>query len=150
MTGWRIGYIAAPHDLLTLCCKLHAYSSICPPIFSQYAAAEGLRNGWAEVEKMRVSYQQRRNLMHKAFIDMGLPCFEPEGAFYMFPDIRPTGMTSEEFATELIQKYNVAVVPGNCFGDAGEGFIRCCYATDINKIKIAMERIATMVKEKTK
>ena len=148
MTGWRIGYIAAPHDLLVQCCKLHGYNTICPPIFSQYAAAEGLRNGWAEVEKMRVSYQQRRNLMLKAFHDMGLPCFEPEGAFYMFPDIRSTGMTSEEFATELIQKYNVAVVPGNCFGDAGEGFIRCCYATDINKIKIAMERIAAMVKEK--
>ena len=150
MTGWRIGYIAAPHDLLVQCCKLHGYNTICPPIFSQYAAAEGLRNGWSEVEKMRVSYQQRRNLMLKAFHDMGLPCFEPEGAFYMFPDIRPTGMTSEEFATELIQKYNVAVVPGNCFGDAGEGFIRCCYATDINKIKIAMERIAAMVKENTK
>ena len=150
MTGWRIGYIAAPHDLLVQCCKLHGYNTICPPIFSQYAAAEGLRNGWSEVEKMRVSYQQRRNLMLKAFHDMGLPCFEPEGAFYMFPDIRPTGMTSEEFATQLIQKYNVAVVPGNCFGDAGEGFIRCCYATDINKIKIAMERIAQLVKEKTK
>lgn len=149
MTGWRIGYIAAPHDLLVQCCKLHAYSSICPPIFSQYAAAEGLRHGWDEVEKMRVSYQQRRNIMHKAFIDMGLPCVEPEGAFYMFPDIRPTGMTSEEFATEAISKYNVAVVPGTCFGDGGEGFIRCCYATDINKIKVAMERLACLVKEKT-
>ena len=87
--------------------------------------------------------------MLKAFHDMGLPCFEPEGAFYMFPDIRPTGMTSEDFATELIQKYNVAVVPGSCFGDAGQGFIRCCYATDINKIKIAMERIAQLVHKKT-
>lgn len=148
MTGWRIGYIAAPHDLLGLCCKLHAYNSICPPIFSQYAAAEGLRSAWSEVEKMRISYQQRRNLMHSAFIEMGLPCVEPEGAFYMFPDIRPTGMTSEEFATELIQKHNVAVVPGTCFGSGGEGFIRCCYATDVNKIKIAMARIGEMVKEK--
>lgn len=148
MTGWRIGYIAAPHDLLVLCCKLHAYNSICPPIFSQYAAAEGLRSAWSEVEKMRISYQQRRNLMHSAFIEMGLPCVEPEGAFYMFPDIRPTGMTSEEFATELIQKHNVAVVPGTCFGSGGEGFIRCCYATDVNKIKIAMARIGEMVKEK--
>lgn len=148
MTGWRIGYIAAPHDLLTQCCKLHAYSAICPPIFSQYAAAEGLRSGWAEVEKMRLSYQQRRNVMYKAFIDMGLNCIEPEGAFYMFPDISCTGMSSEEFATELIEKYNVAVVPGNCFGAAGEGFVRCCYATDINKIKIAVERIAQLVKSK--
>ena len=148
MTGWRSGYIAAPHDLLVQCCKLHAYSSICPPIFSQYAAAEGLRSGWAEVEKMRLSYQQRRNVMYKAFIDMGLSCIEPEGAFYMFPDITSTGMTSEEFATELIEKYSVAVVPGTCFGEGGEGFVRCCYATDINKIKIAMERIAQLVKEK--
>lgn len=148
MTGWRIGYIAAPHDLLVQCCKLHGYSSICPPIFSQYAAAEGLRSGWTEVEKMRLSYQQRRNVMYKAFIDMGLSCNEPEGAFYMFPDITSTGMTSEEFATELIEKHNVAVVPGTCFGEGGEGFIRCCYATDINKIKIAMERIAQLVKEK--
>ncbi len=147
MTGWRIGYIAAPHDLLVQCCKLHAYNSICPPIFSQYAAAEGLRNAWDEVEKMRVSYQQRRNLMYKAFCDMGLPCTEPEGAFYMFADIRPTGLSSEEFAVELIKKHNVAVVPGTCFGSGGEGFIRCCYATDINKIKIAMERIAEMVGE---
>lgn len=150
MTGWRIGFICAPHDLLVQCCKLHAYNSICPPIFSQYGAAEGLRKAWPDVEKMRVSYQQRRNLMHKAFIDMGLPCVEPEGAFYMFPDIRPTGLTSEQFATELIEKYSVAVVPGTCFGEGGEGFIRCCYATDINKIKIAMERIASMVKEKIK
>lgn len=150
MTGWRIGYIAAPNELLTQCCKLHAYNSICPPIFSQYAAVEGLKNAWSEVEKMRISYQQRRNLMYKAFIEMGLPCTEPEGAFYMFPDIRPTGMTSEEFATELIKKHNVAVVPGNVFGEAGEGFIRCCYATDINKIKIALERIAQVVKEKCK
>ena len=149
MTGWRIGYIAAPHDLLVQCCKLLSYNAICPPIFSQYAAAEGLRNGWGEVEKMRVNYQQRRNLMYKAFIDMGLPCVEPEGAFYMFPDIRSTGMSSEDFATELIKKHKVAVVPGNVFGDAGEGFIRCCYATDINKIKIALERIADMVHEKT-
>ena len=148
MTGWRIGYIAAPHDLLVQCCKLHAYSSICPPIFSQYAAAEGLRSAWSEVEKMRLSYQQRRNVMYKAFIDMGLSCIEPEGAFYMFPDITSTGMTSEEFATELIEKYSVAVVPGTCFGEGGEGFVRCCYATDINKIKIAMERIAQLVKEK--
>lgn len=148
MTGWRIGYIAAPHDLLVQCCKLHAYSSICPPIFSQYAAAEGLRSGWSEVEKMCLSYQQRRNVMHKAFVDMGLSCIEPEGAFYMFPDITSTGMTSEEFATELIEKYSVAVVPGTCFGGGGEGFVRCCYATDINKIKTAMERIALFIKEK--
>ena len=149
MTGWRSGYVGAPEALRVQCCKLHAYTSICPPIFSQCVACEGLKNAWADVEKMRISYQQRRNVMYKAFTDMGLPCIEPEGAFYMFPDIRPTGMTCEDFATELIQKHNVAVVPGTCFGAGGEGFIRCCYATDLNKIKIAMERIAEMVKEKT-
>jgi Aspartate/tyrosine/aromatic aminotransferase len=147
MTGWRIGFMAAPADLSKQVCKLHQYSSICAPIMSQYAAMEGLRNGWSEVERMRVSYQQRRNLMYKAFCDMGLPCTEPEGAFYLFPDIRSTGLTSDEFATQLIEKYQVAVVPGTCFGKGGEGFIRCCYATDINKIKIAVARIAEMVKE---
>ena len=88
--------------------------------------------------------------MYKAFIDMGLPCTEPEGAFYIFPDIRSTGLTSEEFATKLIEKYQVAVVPGTCFGKGGEGFIRCCYATDINKIKIAVSRIAQMVNDERK
>src|SRR5574344_2700055 len=147
MTGWRIGYIAAPDDLMAQMVKLHQYNTICAPIMSQYAAIEGLKNGWNEVERMRVSYQQRRNLMYKAFCDMGLPCTEPEGAFYLFPDIRATGLTSEEFATRLIENHQVAVVPGSCFGKAGEGFIRCCYATDINKIKIAVARIAEMVKE---
>ncbi len=145
MTGWRIGYVCAPAELLAQVVKLHGYSSICAPIMSQYGALEGLKTGASEVERMRVSYQQRRNLMYKAFTEMGLPCTEPEGAFYMFPDIRQTGLTSEEFATELIQKYQVAVVPGNVFGAGGEGFIRCCYATDINKIKIALDRIRQMV-----
>ena len=138
MTGWRIGYIAAPSDLLKQVVKLHGYNTICAPIFSQYAAAEGLRNSWDEVEKMRVSYQQRRNLMYKAFCDMGLPVPEPTGAFYMFPDISSTGLTSEEFATQLFQKSNVA---------GGEGHIRCCYATAIDKIKIALDKIAEFVAE---
>lgn len=146
MTGWRIGFIACSEELMAQIYKLHQYSTICAPIMSQFGAAEGLRNGWSEVEKMRVSYQQRRNLMYKAFNEMWLPTAEPEGAFYMFPDIRSTGLTSEEFATRLIENYQVAVVPGNVFGKAGEGFIRCCYATSTEKIKIAMERIACMVK----
>lgn len=147
MTGWRIGYVCAPAELMAEVLKLHQYSSICAPIMSQYGALEGLKRGTAEVEKMRVSYQQRRNLMYKAFQEMGLPCTEPEGAFYMFPDIRKTGLTSEEFATQLIEKHQVAVVPGTVFGAGGEGFIRCCYATDINKIKIALQRIKEMVDE---
>ena len=146
MTGWRIGFIACSEELMAQIYKLHQYSTICAPIMSQFGAAEGLRNGWSEVEKMRVSYQQRRNLMYKAFNEMGLATAEPEGAFYMFPDIRSTGLTSEEFATRLIENYQVAVVPGNVFGKAGEGFIRCCYATSTEQIKIAMERIACMVK----
>ncbi len=147
MTGWRIGYVAAPADLITQMTKLHGYNSICAPIFSQYAALEGLRNGWKDVEKMRLSYQQRRNLMEKAFNEMGLPVPEPKGAFYMFPDITSTGISSEEFATRLFQKYNIAVVPGSVFGLGGEGHIRVCYATAIDKIKIAMERIAEFVAE---
>lgn len=150
MTGWRIGFLAAPAELTEQLHKLHQYNTICAPIFSQYAAIEGLRNGWSEVEKMRVSYQQRRNLMYKAFTDMGLPVVEPQGAFYMFPDIRSTGLTSDQFATELIEKYQVAVVPGTAFGGAGEGFIRCCYATEIGKAKEAMRRIAQMVESHSK
>ncbi|HPX25163.1 MAG TPA: aminotransferase class I/II-fold pyridoxal phosphate-dependent enzyme [Treponemataceae bacterium] len=145
MTGWRIGYLCCPDDLMQQVYKLHQYSTICAPIMSQYAAAEGLRSGKDEVEKMRVSYQQRRNLMYKAFTEMGLPVAEPDGAFYIFPDIRSTGLSSEDFATKLINDYKVAVVPGTVFGAGGEGFIRCCYATDINKLKIALERIGQMV-----
>lgn len=147
MTGWRIGYIAAPAELLAQIVKLHGYNTICAPIFSQYAAIEGLRNGWSEVEKMRVSYKQRRNLMCDAFRKMGLSVPEPAGAFYIFPDISTTGLSSEEFATRLFQKHNVAVVPGSVFGLGGEGHIRCCYATAVDKIKVALEKIAEFVEE---
>ncbi len=148
MTGWRIGWIAAPEDLMAQIVKLHQYNTICAPIMSQYAAIEGLKHGWNEVEKMRISYQQRRNLMYKAFCDMGLSVPEPTGAFYMFPDISSTGMDDDAFATELFQKHNVAVVPGSAFGQAGKGHIRCCYATSVDKIKTALERIAQFVEEK--
>ena len=147
MTGWRIGYIAAPSDLISQMTKLHGYNSICAPIFSQYAAAEGLRNGWKDVEKMRISYQQRRNLMVKSLNEMGLTVPEPRGAFYIFPDISITGLSREEFATQLFQKHNVAVVPGSVFGLGGEGHIRCCYATSVEKIKIALGRMKEFVDE---
>lgn len=147
MTGWRIGYVCCSSDLMEQVLKLHQYSTICAPIMSQYAALEGLRNGWQEVERMRISYQQRRNLMYKSFMEMNLPVTEPEGAFYMFPDIRKTGLTSEEFATKLITDYQVAVVPGSVFGAGGEGYIRCCYATDIDKIKVALSHIKTMLSD---
>ena len=146
MTGWRIGYLCCCKELMDQVYKLHQYSTICAPIMSQYGALEGLRSGWTEVERMRVSYQQRRNIMYKAFVEMGLDVVEPEGAFYIFPNISSTGLTAEEFATRLIEEYQVAVVPGDVFGAGGAGYIRCCYATDINKIKIALERIAAMVK----
>lgn len=145
MTGWRIGYLCCPADLMEQVYKLHQYSTICAPIMSQYAALEGLRNGWSEVERMRLSYRQRRNLMCKAFADMGIPVTEPDGAFYVFPDIRRTGLSSAEFASALIEKHRVAVVPGSVFGAGGEGYVRCCYATGIAKLKTALERIARMV-----
>ena len=150
MTGWRIGYICCPKDLMAQAVKLHQYTTICAPIFSQYAAIEGLRNAFPEVEKMRTSYQQRRNLMVRAFEEMGLPVTEPDGAFYIFPDIRKTKLSSEEFATRLIQEHKVAVVPGNVFGAGGEGFIRCCYATEIGKLKEAMKRINDFIQDLSK
>ena len=145
MTGWRIGFTAADRELVHEMHKLHQYSTICAPIMSQYAALEGLRYGAAEVEKMRLSYQQRRNLMMKGFAEMGLPVTEPEGAFYIFPDIRCTGLSSEKFAEKLIREYKVAVVPGTAFGACGEGFVRCCYATEIGKLKEALRRMALML-----
>lgn len=145
MTGWRIGFTAADRELVHEMHKLHQYSTICAPIMSQYAALEGLRHGAAEVEKMRLSYQQRRNLMMKGFAEMGLPVTEPEGAFYIFPDIRCTGLSSEKFAEKLIREYKVAVVPGTAFGACGEGFVRCCYATEIGKLKEALRRMALML-----
>ncbi len=145
MTGWRIGYLACPVELMAQVHKLHQYSTICAPIMAQYAALEGLRSGASEVERMRVSYQQRRNLMVSGFEAMGIPVAEPEGAFYIFPDIRKTGLSSEAFATKLIDEYKVAVVPGNVFGAGAEGFVRCCYATEIGKLKEALRRIALMV-----
>lgn len=147
MTGWRIGWIAACSELLAQIVKLHGYNTICAPIFSQYGAVEGLRHAWKDVERMRTSYQQRRNLMHKAFCDMGLSVPEPTGAFYMFPSITGLGLSSEEFATQLFQRHNVAVVPGSVFGAGGEGHIRCCYATGIDKMKVALDRIAEFVRE---
>ncbi len=146
MTGWRIGFVACPADLMKQIHKVHQYSAICAPIMSQYAVEEGLENAWDDVEKMRLSYKERRDLMLNSFEEMGLPCVKPDGAFYMFVDIRKTGLSSEEFAVKLINEYSVAVVPGQVFGACGEGFVRCCYATDINKIRTALYRIGLMLK----
>ena len=148
MTGWRLGYACGPKAVIEQMTKIHQFCIMCAPTTSQYAAVEALKNGDADVAEMRDAYNQRRRFLMNAFKEMGIECFEPYGAFYIFPCIKEFGMTSEEFATEAIEKYQVAVVPGTCFGDGGEGFIRCCYATDINKIKIAMERLAELVKSK--
>ena len=146
MTGWRIGYVCCPAELMQQVIKLHQYYAICAPIMSQYGAVEALQNCQDEVEKMRRSYLQRRNLMINALQKIGLPTAEPSGAFYIFVDIRSTGLNSEDFALKLLQQEKVAVVPGNVFGLGGEGFVRCCYATEISLLKEALLRIERFLK----
>ena len=145
MTGWRLGYALGPKEIIAQMTKIHQFCIMCAPTTSQYAAVEALKKGDEDVEIMRQSYNQRRNFLMNAFKEMGLPCFEPFGAFYVFPDIREFNMTSEEFAFALIDAENLAVVPGTAFGDSGEGFLRISYAYSIEKLKIAMERIARFV-----
>jgi aminotransferase len=145
MTGWRLGYACAPAELTEAMMKIHQYAMLCAPIMSQRAAIEALENGAASVAHMRESYEQRMNLTVGRFNAMGLPTFRPGGAFYVFPDIRGTGLTSREFALGLLDAYNVAVVPGSAFGESGEGFVRCCYATALPKLETALERMAAFV-----
>lgn len=147
MTGWRLGYAMGPEEIITQMTKIHQFAIMCAPTTSQYAAVEALRNGDDDVKMMRTSYNQRRNFLMNAFREMKLPCFEPFGAFYVFPDIREFNMTSEEFAYALLDAQNVAVVPGTAFGDSGEGFLRISYAYSLEKLKIAMERLALFVEE---
>ncbi|NBV41735.1 aminotransferase class I/II-fold pyridoxal phosphate-dependent enzyme, partial [bacterium] len=146
MTGWRLGYVCAPNDLILRTTKIHQYSALCAPITSQYAAIEACKNSARDVEEMRKSYQNRRNLFVKRLNEIGLPTNLPEGAFYCFPDIRKFGLTSEEFAIRLLQEQRVAVVPGHVFGLGGEGFIRCCYATGLDQLKEALSRIQAFIK----
>lgn len=145
MTGWRIGYAAAPQEILNPMLKIHQYTILCAPIMGQMAALEAIRHGRVEKQKMVERYNQRRRLIVKGFREMGLACHEPKGAFYAFPDIRSTGLSSEEFAEQLLQTSRVAVVPGNVFGDGGEGFVRCSYATSLEQIQKALERIGNFV-----
>ena len=151
MTGWRVGYACGAPQIIGLMNKIHQYAIMCAPRQGQVAAAAALKSGrenhYEEVLRMRESYDRRRRLMVSAFRDMGLHCFEPYGAFYAFPSIRSTGLTSEEFCAGLLQKYNVAAVPGTAFGPSGEGNIRCCYATSVDKLQIALERISAFVRE---
>ncbi|MSQ11068.1 MAG: aminotransferase class I/II-fold pyridoxal phosphate-dependent enzyme [Dehalococcoidia bacterium] len=142
MTGWRIGYAAGPAPIIEAMMKVHQYVAMCAPTMSQDAAVEALISGEPEVERMREQYNYRRQFMVASFNQMGLACFEPKGAFYTFPSIRATGMTSEEFAEALLREEKVAVVPGSAFGASGEGFVRACYAASLDQIKDAMERMA--------
>lgn len=145
MTGWRLGYACAPKVILEQMLKIHQFAIMCAPTTSQYAAVEALRNGDEDVEKMRTAYNQRRNYLMKAFRDMGLQCFEPFGAFYVFPSIKEFGMTSDEFANRLLQEEKVAVVPGTAFGACGEGFLRISYAYSIDDLKKALDRLETFI-----
>ena len=145
MTGWRLGYACGPKIIIEQMLKIHQFAIMCAPTTSQYAAVEALRNGDDDVVEMREAYNQRRRYLMYAFKEMGLPCFEPYGAFYVFPCIREFGMTSDEFATRFLQEEKVAVVPGTAFGDCGEGFIRISYAYSLENLKVAIGRLADFV-----
>ena len=145
MTGWRLGYACAPKEITTQMLKIHQFAIICAPTTSQYAAVEALRNGDDDVLEMKEAYNQRRRFLMHAFQEMGLECFEPFGAFYAFPCIREFGMTSDEFATKFLKEEKVAIVPGTAFGDCGEGFLRISYASSMENLKIAMERLSNFV-----
>ena len=148
MTGWRLGYALGNKEILKQMIKIHQYAIMCAPTVSQYAAIEAMYNGDQDVIYMRESYNQRRRFLYHELQRLGLPCFLPEGAFYMFPDIREFGMTSEEFALDLLKEEKVAVVPGSAFGDCGEGFIRISYAYSIDELKEALLRIERYLNRK--
>lgn len=145
MTGWRLGYACGPKEIIKQMTKIHQYAIMCAPTTSQYAAIEALKNGDNDVKEMRTAYNQRRRFLINAFREMGLECFEPYGAFYVFPCIKEFGMTSEEFATRFLREEKVATVPGTAFGDSGEGFLRISYAYSLETLKIAMERLKNFV-----
>ena len=141
MTGWRLGYACGPEKIIKQMTKIHQFAIMCAPTTSQYAAIEALKNGEEDVKMMREAYNQRRRFLMNAFNEMGLKCFEPFGAFYVFPCIKEFGMTSEEFAMKFLEEEHVAVVPGSAFGASGEGYLRISYAYSIDNLKIAMERL---------
>lgn len=146
MTGWRLGYACAPEIILKQMLKIHQYAIMCAPTTSQYAAVEALKNGDNDVKQMREAYNQRRRFLMHAFKEMDLPCFEPFGAFYVFPCIKKFGMTSEEFAMKFLEEEHVAVVPGTAFGDCGEGFLRISYAYSIEELKVALARLERFIR----
>lgn len=150
MTGWRIGYAAASKEIIAAMTKIHQYTIMCAPTMAQVAAIEALKSGEPDVVEMVEDYNRRRLVMVKGLHDIGLPCFEPKGAFYAFPSIKGTGMTSEEFAEKLLVEEKVAVVPGTAFGQCGEGYVRCCYATSLAEIEEALLRMGRFVKKHKK
>jgi len=145
MTGWRIGYAAGPKPIIDAMMKIHSYTMMCAPIMAQVAALEAIKNGYDESEKMIEQYSQRRRVIVKGLNDVGLPCIMPGGAFYAFPSIKNTGLSAEEFCERLLFEEQVAAVPGNAFGECGEGHIRCSYATSLDKIGVAVERIGRFI-----
>ena len=147
MTGWRLGYAYGPAEIIKQMLKIHQFAIMCAPTTSQYAAVEALKNGDEDVAMMREQYDARRRYLMERFKEMGLECFEPFGAFYVFPCIKEFGMTSDEFANRLLQTKKVAVVPGTAFGDSGEGFIRISYAYSLDDLKIALERVEEFITE---
>ncbi len=147
MTGWRIGYAAAPKEIITAMTKIHQYTIMSAPTMAQVAAIEALKTGEPDVLEMVEDYNRRRLIIVKGLNDIGMPCFEPKGAFYAFPSIKSTGMTSEEFSEKLLTEEKVAVVPGSAFGECGEGYVRCCYATSLADIEEALTRMKRFVKK---
>ncbi|MDN4525806.1 aminotransferase [Fictibacillus fluitans] len=148
MTGWRLGFACGPKDVLQAMLKIHQYTMMCAPTMAQHAALDALVNGQKDVIRMKESYRQRRSLVTHALEEMGLSCHTPGGAFYVFPSIKNTGLSSEEFAEQLLMKEQVAVVPGSVFGESGEGHIRCSYATSIAKLEEAMKRIKRFIENR--
>ncbi|MEE3449209.1 MAG: aminotransferase class I/II-fold pyridoxal phosphate-dependent enzyme [Acutalibacteraceae bacterium] len=147
MTGWRLGYALGPKEIIAQMTKLHQYAIMSAPTTAQYAAIEALKNGDSDIEEMREQYDMRRRLIVDSFNAMGLSCFEPKGAFYVFPCIKSTGLSSEDFASKLLLSKRVAVVPGNAFGDCGEGFVRVSYSYSLSHIKEALKRIKEFISE---
>jgi aminotransferase len=147
MTGWRLGYACGPQEIIGQMLKIHQFAIMCAPTTSQYAAVEALKNGDEDVAMMREEYNGRRRYLMKRFQEMGLSCFEPFGAFYVFPCIKEFGMTSDEFATALLQSKKVAVVPGTAFGASGEGFVRISYAYSLEDLKLALGRVEEFITE---
>lgn len=147
MTGWRLGYACGPENIIKQMTKIHQYAIMCAPTISQYAAVEALRHGDEDVEKMKQAYNQRRRFLMNAFREMKLDCFEPYGAFYVFPCIKEFGMTSEEFATKFLEEEKVAAVPGTAFGESGEGYLRISYAYSLDNLKVAIGRLKHFVEK---